>query len=58
MGLGYILGDFFTKKHPVTLSETKFLPPKVIDQHRVARFFLAQYTKTRENILNYHNITK
>jgi hypothetical protein len=25
---------------------------------RVARFFLAQYTKTRENIPNYHNVTK
>jgi hypothetical protein len=25
---------------------------------RVARFFLTQYTKTRENIPNYHNITK
>jgi hypothetical protein len=27
-------------------------------QVRVARFFLTQYTKTKENIPNYHNITK
>jgi hypothetical protein len=25
---------------------------------RVARFFLAQYTKARENIPNKHNVTK
>jgi hypothetical protein len=27
-------------------------------QTKVARFFSTQYTKTRENIPNYHNITK
>jgi hypothetical protein len=29
----------------------------VCGQGRVARFFLTQYTKTRENIPNYQNIT-
>jgi hypothetical protein len=30
----------------------------LLQQTRVARSFLTQYTKTRESILNYHNITK
>jgi hypothetical protein len=31
---------------------------KSIALNRVARFFLTKYTKTRENIPNYHYITK
>jgi hypothetical protein len=30
----------------------------ITGQIRVARFFLTQYTKTKENISNYHNITQ
>jgi hypothetical protein len=34
-------------------------PPEDLEcLSRVARFILTQYTKTRENIPNYHNITK
>jgi hypothetical protein len=40
---------------------SSFLPEEIGvygTRDRVARFFLTQYTKTKENIPNYHNITK
>jgi hypothetical protein len=33
-------------------------PPEMTLWPRVARFFLAQYTKTKKNVPHFHNITK
>jgi hypothetical protein len=52
--------DFFPlKKNPSKSDEKQGLFRGERDlQPRVARFFLTQFTETRENIPNYHNITK
>jgi hypothetical protein len=50
--------ESFTTVRKMSRTSWTLVWPILPQSKRVARFFLTQYTKTRENIPNYHNITK